>query len=401
MKKFDMARRRDHEQVRQKVGIADFTMGLMEITGDDARPFLDEMCVNDIAGLKPGHVVYTSLLNEQAMMIDDVTVFCFSDNRFWMITAWAGTTMVWLDDHRGTRAVSFEDLSSHVALWTIQGPDSRRMLASYLDIDITGMKYYTFMENRAGGIPVIVSRTGFTGELGFEIFADQARIGAIVGDLERVGKRFGARVVSPDATFESLPTEKGLVLMRDFGAANPLELGMGWTVKWDKKFIGRERLLEIKEKGVTRKLKGFICDDDEIDVENGSPVLVDGQVVGKVTTANYGYSVEKSIGYAMLDVKHAENGARITIVTVGKELAATVTDRVFYDKERVRVNAEVFEPRVPDIRTEEFMNGGREKPFKGVYGAIPTPFLRDETLDKKALKSLMDFMVEGGQVAVG
>ncbi len=397
MKKFDEARRRDHEQIRQRVGITDFTMGLIEITGAEARRFLDEICVNDVAGLQRGRIVYTSLLNEEAKMIDDVTVFCFSDQRFWMVTAWKDATLAWMAEHRGSRSVSFEDLSGQVALWTIQGPDSRRLLVSYLDVDITSMEYYTFMENRAGGIPVIVSRTGFTGELGFEIFADQARIQAIVGDLERHGRRFGARLITSDVTFESIPTEKGLVLKRDFDGANPLEMGLGWSVQWDKPFfIGQEKLREIRAQGAGRKLKGFVSDDDETDIENGSPISVGGRVVGRVTTANYGYTVEKSIGYGLIDAAHAADGTEITITTSGREVKARICGRVFYDKERARVNAEVTEPRVPTMKTEEFINGGRTKGFTGLYAAMPTPFLRDENLDRGAVKKLVDFLVEGG-----
>lgn len=397
MKKFDETKRRDHEQIRQRVGLADFTMGLIEITGSDARVFLDEMCVNDVAGLERGRILYTSLLDEQARMLDDLTIFCFDDRRFWLVTAWKTSTLTWLEEHRASRAVAFEDLSGQVALWTIQGPDSRRLLVSYLDIDLTSLQYYAFMENRAGGVPVIISRTGFTGELGFEIFADKARIEAVVGDLLRHGKRFGARVITSDVTLESLPTEKGLVLKRDFDGANPLEMGLGWSVKWDKPFfVGQKKLMEIKKQGVTRRLKGFVCADDEVDIENNSPISIDGRVVGRVTTANYGYTVEKSIGYGLIEAARADDGTEITITSGGGEVKAVIGGRVFYDKERVRVNAEAVELKVPTVKTEEFINGGRVKSFSGLFAAIPTPFLRDDSLDHRALKQLIDFLADSG-----
>ena len=397
MKKLDMDRRRDHELVRQRVGLADFTMGLLEISGAEARSLLDELCVNDLAGLRPGRIIYTSLLNDQGLMIDDVTVFCFTDQRFWMVTAWKADTLTWMTEHRGEKAVAFEDLSDQVALWTIQGPDSRRLVASCLDIDITGMDYYSFMENRAGGLPVIVSRTGFTGELGYEIYADSTRIGTVVGELLRAGERYGARVVATDACFESLPTEKGLILKRDFEGANPLELGLGWSVKWDKPFFhGRDKLLEVKAKGPERRLRGFVCENDEVDIDNGSPVRVDGRVVGRVTTANYGYSVEKSIGYCLIDSAAAAEGTAIVIESGGRELAGVLTSRVFYDRERSRINGLSGEVRVPTVKTEEFINGGREKSFQGLFAAMPTPFLRDETLDRPTVGKIIDFLVAGG-----
>ncbi|MGI6065520.1 MAG: dihydrodipicolinate synthase family protein [Bacillota bacterium] len=397
MKKFDKVKRQEHELIRNRVAIADFTMGLIEITGPDARKMLDEMCVNDIGHLAPGKVMYTSILNEEAIMIDDVTVYCYGEEKFWMISAFPDNTLNWLENHKNGKKVRFENMSDRIALWTIQGPDSRRMLASYLRYDMTNMKYYTFMQNEAGGIPIILSRTGFTGELGFEIFADKSLIDRIVSDLLRVGKKFGVKVLETDVTLESIPTEKGLITIRDFGGANPLEVGLDWSIKWDKPFfVGKERLLEIKNKGVKRKLMGFVAKDDEIDIENESVVKIKGKTIGKVTTANYGYTVEKSIGYCMIDAKYSEIGQAITIVTNGDEVEATLCDRVFYDKERVRVNANIKAPFLPAQNTKDFLKGSKAKVFKGVYAAMATPFLRDESLDKEALTKLVEHLIEGG-----
>ena len=113
---------------------------------------------------------------------------------------------------------------------------------------MTDMKYYTFMENEAGGIPIILSRTGFTGELGFEIFADSARISQIVTDLLRIGKKYGVRIVESDVTLESVPTEKGLITVRDFGGTNPLEMGMEWSVNWDKALFHWKRKSSSKSR---------------------------------------------------------------------------------------------------------------------------------------------------------
>ncbi|MDD2472847.1 MAG: dihydrodipicolinate synthase family protein, partial [Methanoculleus sp.] len=397
MRKFDKVRRQEHELIRNHVGIQDFTMGLIEITGLDARKMLDEMCVNNIGGLAAGKVMYTSILNEEAIMIDDVPVYCFNEDKFWMITAFCDSTLQWLENHKNGKAVRFENMSDRIALWTIQGPDSRRMLASYMRYDMTNMKYYTFMKNEAGGIPIILSRTGFTGELGFEIFADKTRIEQIVSDLLRVGKKYGVKILETDVTFESIPIEKGLILVRDFGGTNPLEMGMGWSIKWDKPFfVGKERLMEIRNKGVKRKLMGFVALDDEVDIEKESEVQMKGKTIGKVTTANYGYTVEKSIGYCLIDAKHSEIGQTITIVTNGVKVEATLCDRVFYDKERVRVNAEMRTPLLPDQNTKEYLKGSKEKEFKGVYAAMATPFLRDESLDRDALRKLVDHLIEEG-----
>ena len=398
-KKHDVARRLDHEQIRNRVAVYDFTMGLMEISGKDARKFLEYLCVNDIARLTPGQITYTSMLNEQAQMIDDVTVFCFNEEKFWMISAFKDDTLLWFNEHRADMAVSFEDLSDELVLWSIQGPDSRRLLASSVAQDMTDMAYYTFMENEAAGVPMILSRTGFTGELGYEIFCDKNRIDRVVEYLLKEGKRYGARLVESDVTLESVPTEKGLVTIRDFRGNNPLELGMGWSVKWDKEFVGKAALEKVKKDGITRKLMGFTVENDEVDIEMESPVKLKNKVVGKVTTANYGYTVEQSIGYCLLDVKAAEEGAKLVVDNGGQDVEITLCNRVFYDAKRVRVNAVQKMGDISFETTRDFLEDRtpcKSKALHGVYAAMPTPMLGDESLDVKGIAAQVNRLAEAG-----
>lgn len=400
MKKNDVARRREHELVRNHVGIADFTMGVLEIGGNDAVSFLNEMCVNDVSKLKPGCILYSGILNEDACMIDDVTVFCLNPNKFWVVTAFMASTLEWFEQHRGKRLVNFEDLSDTIVFWTIQGPDSRRLLASCLRYDMTHLKYYNFMKNEINGIPIIISRTGFTGELGYEVFAEKDKMEFIVADLLKYGERFGTRILETDVTLESLPTEKGLIVYRDFRGANPLELGLEKLVKFEKSdFIGKDKLLKIKENGISRSLMGFIADDEEVDIELESPVKVGNKVIGRVTTANYGYTVEKSIGYCMIDEKYAKTGQEIHITTNGQEVKAIVADRVFYDLERNRINdKEIFNEITlfKDLETRDYLKGFKEKTFKGVYAAMPTPMNSDESINPKGIIELVQHITDGG-----
>ena len=399
MKKYDAARRREHELVRNHVGIADFTMGVLEISGKDAADFLNEMCVNDIKKAAPGRILYTSLLNESSHMIDDVTVYSFAADKFWMITAYLPETMEWLQQHRRKRAVGFKDLSDTVVFWTIQGPESRRLLASCLRYDMTQLKYYSFMKNEVSGIPVFVSRTGFTGELGYEIFSERRQMDFIVACLLKGGEPYGIRILETDVTLESLPTEKGLVVSRDFRGANPLELGMDGLVKFDKPyFVGKEALLKVREEGVSRRLMGFIAENEEVDIELESQVKADGQVIGRVTTANYGYTVEKSIGYCMVDAKYASPGQKIVICSDGEELQATIADRVFYDPERKRIRADETSGRFPltGPESEDYLGGFRQNELKGIYAAMPTPMNGDESLHTEGIRKLVNHLVAGG-----
>ncbi len=404
MKKQDMIRRRDHEQIRNGVGIFDFTMGVLEITGKDARVFTDMMCVNRVGKMRQGRVVYTSLLNEEAHMIDDVTVYCFHNEKFWLISPVLDSTLQWLEEHRGKKAVHFENLSDRINFWSIQGPDSRRLLASYLKEDMTSLTYYSFMENEAGGIPVILSRTGFTGELGYEIFADCSRIRQIVDELLVVGRRLGVKVIESDVTLESIPTEKGLVTARDFTGCNPLEMDMEWTVDWDKKtFIGKDELEKVKKSGPARLLMGFVADNPDIDIENQSVVLVDNKKVGVVTTANYGYTVEESIGYCLIDSDYAQIGRKAVIVTGEQKVQVTLCDRVFYDKERVRINAKARPMNLKDHETRSYLRRLKvqeRKEFKGVFAAMPTPMGTDESLDVEGIKALVSFLAESGLTGI-
>lgn len=117
---------------------------------------------------------------------------------------------------------------------------------------------------------------------------------------------------------------------------------MEWSVNWDKPyFTGKEKLLKIKEKGPERRLMGFVASDDAIDIENESPVLVKEKVIGKVTTANYGYTVEESIGYCLIESGHAKNGEKVMVKTGGQTVEVTLCDRVFYDPQRLRINAKM------------------------------------------------------------
>ena len=398
-RKHDVARRLDHEQIRNRVAVYDFTMGLIEIKGKDAKSFLEEMCVNGIGRLMAGQITYTSLLNEQGQMIDDVTVYCFGDEKYWMITAFKDDTLLWFNEHRGKRAVSFEDMSDEIALWSIQGPESRRLIASCMAQDMTDMRYYTFMTNEIAGVPVILSRTGFTGELGFEIFADASRMERIVDRLLQRGKMYGVKLIESDVTLESVPTEKGLVTIRDFRGNNPLELGMGWSVKWDKEFVGKEALEAVKKNGPARQLMGFEAANDEIDIELESPVKIKGKVVGKVTTANYGYTVEKSIGYVLVDAKVAQEGAEAVVETGGQEIAITFCGRVFYDIERRRVNSVQSIGNISVGNTRDYLenrNASSAKPIKGVYAAMPTPMLGDESLDVENIAAQVNRCAENG-----
>ena len=406
MKKNDAVRRQEHELVRNKVAVYDFPLGIngvVEFTGEGARQFLDELCVNNIRGLKPGKIKYTSILNEDAIMLDDVTVYCFSDDRFWMVPTFVEKTMTWISSHQSKYNVKIDDLSKKIFLVTVQGPESRRVLASYLKDDMTNLPFFNFMENSANGYPVIVSRTGFTGELGYEIYIDIEKVPGLKSDLIKAGKRFGMKELTTDVKLDSLVQEKGLIRLRDFGTSNPLEIGLDNTIDWEKPFfIGKAKLEEARKAGLKRRLMGYIADNDEIDIALESPASIDGKAVGKVTSACYGYSVNKSIGYCLIEAAFSEPGTRIEIDSNGTKVGATITERMFYDKERVKITAAPKPAVITQKSTRDYISRRdykseiEEKDFHGVYAAMPTPFTKDEHLDVNALPALIEYLIAGG-----
>ncbi len=332
MKKNDAVKRSQHEMIRNKAGIFDFTHGRILVSGADACLFLDEMNTNYISKMKPGRAIYSAMLDETGFYIDDVIIYCLDSNNFYVVTARPDMLIQWMQDHAGSKAVTFENLSPGYVMWSVQGPKSRDIVQAVFDKDITDVPFFGFMLNTFEDLELFVSRTGFSGELGYEIFVKETDLPRLVEALEKAGKPFGAEVLPKEACLESIPGEKGLLRLRDFAGTNPLELDMEWMVRWDKEFFGKEALQKIKEAGAARQLKGFICANDEVDIANDAPVKYNGAVVGKVTSPNYGYSIEKSYGYCLIDSKCAANGTTVMVEADGQELEITLVDRKkFFD----------------------------------------------------------------------
>lgn len=330
--------KREHESVRNSVGFFDFAHQILEVTGKDTADFLDKMCVNEISDLKAGSAVYTTILNENAEVLDDVIIFYHGENKFWVSTLFIKELIQWFEKHKENMDVSMKDVTENTSLYSIQGPNSRKLLNDILNEDINDLKYFHFMDNKIGDIPLKVSRTGFTGELGFEFFFDPKYTDQIVNELMEKGKKYDIAHIITDVTLNSLPTEKGYIKSNDFKGANPIELGLEWSVDCEKDFIGKEALCRIKDEGASRKLMGFTVDSDDT-VSQGDIIMVDDKEIGNVTNYTYGFTLGKNIGYAMLDAEYAQPNKSIKIKSSGKMIDATISDRVFYDPKNEKIRA--------------------------------------------------------------
>jgi glycine cleavage system T protein (aminomethyltransferase) len=239
--------RKEHETVRNKVGFFDFAHDILEVTGKDAKCFLDYICVNVISDLEKNNASYTTILNKDAEALDDVIVFYHGGEKYWISTLFIDELLKWLNQHKGDRDVEFKDITDQTSLYSVQGPNSRKVLNDILKDNIDDLKYFEFKNTKIDDIDVIVSRTGFTGELGFELYFHPKYTDRIVKELKEKGEAYGIREITTDVTLTSLPTEKGYITVDDFKGADPIELGLEWSVECEKDFIGKAILCKLKE----------------------------------------------------------------------------------------------------------------------------------------------------------
>ena len=333
--KNDVLRRKEHEAVREDVGYYDFTHQVLDVKGKDAATFLDKVFVNDIKNMKEGHALYTTMLNEDGKIIDDVIVFRLEEEKFLISTLYIDKMIKWFDKFKEGCELDYKDITSKLTMFAIQGPKSKDLVNKIVDKDISSMKFFTIDENTVGDLVIMVARAGFTGELGYELYVESDKKDKLEEKIKTAGEEFGLVNITTDVIIGSLPGEKGYVLMSDLEGTNPFEVGYGWTVHWDSNFIGKDALLKAKE-DVKRDLFGFEL-DGEAEVEAGDPVFCDGKEIGKVTKFTYGYTLEKFIGYCLIEKDLAVEGKVVEIKTKSGNAKAKLCDRVFYDKENERV----------------------------------------------------------------
>ena len=333
MRKNNVEVRAEHEAIRNSVGYYDFTHKLLEVKGPDAKNFLDKMFIAGIGKAKVGVAKYTTMLNEDGIIIDDVIVFHIEEELYWVSTLYIDELIAWFDAHRCCENVEYKEITGITTMYAVQGPNSKAVLNAFLTDPVDNIKYFHIVDDFIGNTPVKIARSGYTGELGYEIYCHPDDAKLVESKLEECGKEFNIKQISTDVIITSLPREKSFVLMSDLAGTNPLEDGFDWTIDWNKEFVGKAALLKVKEEGAKRALLGFTVDDDAAEVAVGAEVKVNGQVAGKVTMFTYGYTVEKNIGFALLDVDKAKVGDKADIGGV----EAVITERMFYDPENKRI----------------------------------------------------------------
>ncbi len=327
----------EHEAVRCAAGLFDVShMGEVEIKGTEAFEFVQNLVTNDVEVLKDNQILYTLMCYPDGGVVDDLLVYKFSEEHFYLVIN-AGNVekdFQWMVTNKCLYDVEITNNSDSVAELAIQGPKAQEILQKITDIDLEEVKFFYFKEDvLIDGIKCLISRTGYTGEDGFEIYTSIEEIEKLWHKLLIIGEKEGlkpAGLGSRDTLrFEACLPLYGNELSQDI---TPLEAGLGFFVKLQKhNFIGKEALLKQKEEGLKRKLVGFEMKDRGIP-RHGYEVLAKGEKIGVVTTGYLSPTLKKNIGLALIDSKYSEIGTEIEIVIRNKSLRAEVISKKFYKK---------------------------------------------------------------------
>ena len=323
----------EHMAVRTQCGLFDVShMGEVLVQGEKAKDFLNMLLTNDYTDLQPGFARYSPMCNENGGTVDDLIVYMKAENDYFVVVNAANTDkdFAWMCDHKidGVELTNVSDQWGQVAL---QGPNAENVLKKVVDEKYIPAGYYTcIFDGDFQGIPVMISRTGYTGEDGFEIYAEPAYIRQCWDRLLASGRckpcGLGCR--------DTLRFEVGLPLYGDELSADisPIMAGLSMFVKLDKPdFIGREALARQKAEGVSRKLVGIELRDKAIP-RHGYTVLREGQPIGEVTTGYHTISTDKSVCLALIDAGQATLGNEVEIQIRKKTFPGVVCKRKFYDK---------------------------------------------------------------------
>ncbi|MBF5041204.1 glycine cleavage system aminomethyltransferase GcvT [Aggregicoccus sp. 17bor-14] len=324
----------EHEAVRTGVGLFDVShMGEIEFRGPGALESANALISNDLARCADGQAVYAGLLNEQGGFVDDVVAYRFSAERILVCVNASNVDkdFAWMKEHaKGVAPVNRSDDFAQIA---VQGPKAPALVQRLTKADLSKVGTYRFTEGEVAGVKCIISRTGYTGEDGFELYCPPQDAEKLWNALMAEGQQDGVKPAGLGCR-DSLRTEMKYALYgNDIDDAHTaLEAGLGWIVKLDKaQFVGKDALVAQKAAGVKRKLVGFELTGAGVP-RHGYPVLKDGQRVGEVTSGTMGPSVKKPIGMAYVPTELAAEGSTFDVDIRGRAVPATVVKTPFLKK---------------------------------------------------------------------
>ena len=322
----------EHRAVRRAVGLFDIShMGEFEVEGPGALAALQRLTTNDASALAVGQVQYSVLCDPDGGIVDDLTVYRLDAQRY-MLTVNASNIdadWAWVTEHgAGAR---WRNVSAETALLAVQGPRAEAVVQACADRDVTGIRYYHFARGAARGVPALISRTGYTGEDGFELYVAADRAEALWHALLDAGRGDGIQPIGLGAR-DTLRLEMKFALYgNDIDrTTNPLEAGLGWVVKPVKgDFLGRDAIEALRARGVARKLVGFEMADRAVP-RHGYRLLSGGAEVGHVTSGSFAPSLEKPIGMGYVRAELSAVGTALDVEIRGQGQPARVARTPFH-----------------------------------------------------------------------
>ena len=324
----------EHEAVRKQCGVFDVShMGEAVVTGNDAERYVNHIFTNDVKAIGAGGVLYGMMLYPDGGTVDDLLVYKMADDKYLLVINAANTDkdLDWMRQNAEGFDVCIEDASPRYGQLTVQGPEAEAVVTEVLGIECKELAFYTFKTiTAANGEEIIVSRTGYTGEDGFEIYTDTDAINCYWDKLIKSGRckpcGLGCR--------DTLRFEVGLPLYGNELSAeiSPVMAGLSMFCKLDKaEFIGKEAIAAQKADGVSRKVVGIELAGHAVP-RHGYTVLADGKEMGTVTTGYQSISTGRSVCMALVDAAYAKLGTQLDVQIRKKTFPGTVVKKRFYEK---------------------------------------------------------------------
>ncbi len=333
----------EHKRVRETVGVFDVShMGEIEVHGKDALAFVQKITVNDASKLAEGRVQYSAMCYNDGGIVDDLLVYNMGKHFLLVVNAsniekdfqWMKKNILG-DLPDGQAGVKLKNRSDEISLLAVQGPKSLETLQKLTKVNLSEIQYYHFVEGELAGVKMIISRTGYTGELGFELyFPSDVSTGKKVWDaVFDAGKEFTIAPIGLGAR-DTLRLEMGFCLYgNDIDqTTHPLEAGLGWITKMDKgEFNGKQVMAKAKSDGMKRKLVGFAVNDKAFP-RHGYAIHSNGGKIGDVTSGTFSPILDKGIGMGYVPSAFAKAGTSLNVMIRNKEVGATVTALPFIKK---------------------------------------------------------------------
>jgi aminomethyltransferase len=328
----------EHRAVRTHAGLFDVShMGEFKVEGPDALAFLQHLVPNDVSRLVINQALYTQLCLPDGGTIDDLIIYYLAENHYMLVVNAANIDkdFAWVQQQANNFDIRAFNQSDTTALLALQGPEAQAILQPLTEVDLSTIRYYHCSPGVVSGTNCIISRTGYTGEDGFELYCAPVDAPKLWNDLLAAGKDHGLLPAGLGAR-DTLRLEAGYCL---YGheldeQTNPLEANLGWTVKLNKsEFIGRDALLKVKEEGPKRKLIGVEMIERGV-CRGGYAIYENDQQIGTLTSGAPGPALNKNIGMGYVEASHAITGKTVHIDIRGKRTAAQIVALPFYKRQK-------------------------------------------------------------------